>query len=207
MKKVLLLIDPQNDFCDKKGSLYVPGGEEVIPVANRLMTSNKFHCIASQDWHGADHKSFASNSKKKIGEIFDLNGLSQVAWPDHCIANSWGSDFHKNLLTGKLATIFRKGMDKEVDSYSAFVDNGKRNKTGLGGYLKELDVKDLYIACVATDYCVKFSVLDALELGFKVSLITDGCKAVNLKAGDDKAAIDEMVKYGAGLTTSTELLK
>ena len=207
MKKTLLLIDLQSDFC-KGGELAVPNGDDVITVANRLMTSDNFHTISSQDWHSAGHKSFATNHKdKKPYDLIDLNGLQQTLWTEHCIAGTKGADFHKNLLTGKISAIFRKGTDIETDSYSAFFDNAKHNSTGLAGYLKELKVEELYLMGLATDFCVKFSVLDALELGFKVSLITDGCKAVNLNKGDDKRAIDEMVKSGAALTTSTELLK
>lgn len=208
MKKVLLLIDLQNDFC-KGGSLAVKGGEDVIPLANRLMISDKFYSIASQDHHPIDHKSFASNHKdKKPYDVIDLNGIQQTLWPEHCISGTKGADFHKNLLTGKLKAIFRKGLNKEVDSYSAFMDNDHKTTTGLAGYLKELATEELYIMGLATDYCVKYSVLDALKLGFKTNLILDGCKAVNIKKGDDKKAIDETIKAGAVvIETGDSLLK
>lgn len=206
MKKVLLLIDLQSDFC-KGGELAVPKGEEIIPLANRLIISDKFHCIATQDNHPADHKSFASNHKdKKPNDIIDLNGVKQTLWVDHCISGTKGADFHKNLLVGKLKAIFRKGQDKEVDSYSGFLENDHKTTTGLAGYIKELKATELYILGLALDYCVKHSVLDAVKLGFATHLILDGCKAINIKKGDDKKAVDEMVKAGAVIVENGDTL-
>lgn len=207
--KALIVVDEQNDFC-KGGALEVPNGDEVVPVTNRLMaTTHLFDLVvATQDYHPAGHKSFASRHEgKKPGDVIDLNGLQQVLWPDHCQWGTSGAEFHEKLLTGKFAAIFRKGRDPEVDSYSGFFDNGKRHSTGMNGYLKELGVDTLYVVGLATDYCVKFTVLDALALGFKVNVVVDACRAVNLNEGDGDKALAEMKEAGAILVKSDDLLK
>lgn len=193
----------------KVGALAVPDGDAVVPVVNRLLaTTGKFDLVvATQDYHPPTHKSFASRHEgKKPFEVIDLNGLQQVLWPDHCTWGSKGADFHKNLLTGKLAAIFRKGRDQEVDSYSGFFDNGRRNSTGLGGFLKELGVQDVYVLGLATDYCVKFTALDAVSLGFKTHLIVDGCRAVNIQPTDGEKAIVEMKEKGVVLVENGDAL-
>lgn len=207
--KALLIIDLQQDFTTKTGTLYVPKGEEVVPVANRLMVDAKFDIVvATQDWHGPHHKSFAANHKdKKVGDIIDLNGVQQVLWPAHCVWVSKGAGFHKNLMCGKISAIIRKGIDPEVDSYSAFQDNNKKHTTGLHGYLQELKVDELVVSGVATDYCIKFSVLDALIRGYKVNVVEDGCRAVNINKGDGQKALDEMAAAGAKIVSSEAVLK
>jgi len=208
MKNALIVVDVQNDFC-KGGALAVSDGDAVVPVVNRLLTTTgKFQTVvATQDYHPATHKSFASKHEgKKPFEVVDLNGLPQVLWPDHCTWGSKGADFHKNLLTGKLGAIFRKGLDPEVDSYSGFFDNGRRNSTGLGGYLKELGITDVYVLGLATDYCVKFTALDAVSLGFKTHLIVDGCRAVNIQPTDGDKAIAEMKEKGVVLVQNGDTL-
>lgn len=193
----LLIIDVQNDFCEG-GNLAVKDSSEIIPVINNLIDKfNKSNdlIVATKDWHPADHKSFASVSNKKIGEVGVLNGLPQVWWPDHCIENTKGSEFHPELLPIK--NIIYKGNDKEVDSYSGFFDNNKVHKTELDDMLKRHNIDTLYVVGLATDYCVKFTVLDALSLGYKVYLVKDGCRGVNINPDDSEKAIDEMKKAGA----------
>lgn len=194
--KALILVDIQQDFC-KNGSLAVPKGDEVVPVANRLIVEGKFDIIvATQDQHFPQHCSFASTYQdKKVGDIVEINGIKQILWSDHCCAGSDGAAFHKNLLIGKVNLILRKGFKKEIDSYSGFQDNAKQT-TGLGEYLKAVGITDTYIAGLALDYCVKYTALDSSDFGFKTHLILDGCRAVNIKPGDGKNAIEEMKNAG-----------
>jgi nicotinamidase/pyrazinamidase len=201
--KALVLVDIQNDFCPG-GALAVPFGDEVVPVANKVSPSFDL-VIATQDWHPADHGSFAANHEgKQIYDLVQLGGLDQVLWPAHCVQETWGAKFRDDLeLNG--ATIFQKGTDPEIDSYSGFFDNGQRNTTGLGEYLKACGVTELYVMGLATDYCVKFTALDARNLGFGVTLIIDGCRAVNVQPDDGQNAIEEMIKAGCKLVRSDEL--
>ncbi len=203
--KALLLVDIQNDFCSG-GALEVKNGDEVVEVANKLIEifskKNKL-IIATKDFHPKNHKSFAINSNKKIGEIGTLNGIEQVFWPVHCVENTVGSDFHKNLRTDKIDKTIYKGTNSEVDSYSGFFENDKKSKTELDTFLKNNNVDTLYILGLATDYCVKFTVLDALDLGYKVFLIKDGCRAIS----ENELAIDEMKKIGAKIIYSDEIEK
>lgn len=194
--KTLLLIDLQNDFCPG-GALAVDEGNLLIPIANALMP--KFDLvIATQDWHPATHGSFAANHPwRKPGQVINLNGLPQVLWPIHCVQESFGAEFVQSLNTAGIHKVFVKGTDPEIDSYSGFFDNGHRKATGLGDYLKEMGVTEVWVMGIATDYCVKFTVLDALELGFKVNLIEDACRGVNLQAGDVTQAVTDMQSKGA----------
>ena len=204
--KALLIIDIQNDFCEG-GNLAVKNSLEIIPVVNNLIKKfekNNDFIIATKDWHPADHKSFASVSNTKVGEIGTLNGLPQVWWPNHCIENTKGSEFHKDLLPVK--NIVYKGNDPEVDSYSGFFDNNKVHKTKLDEILKENNIDTLYILGLATDYCVKFTVLDALSLGYKVYLVADGCKGVNINPDDSEKAVEEMKNAGAVIIKSCKIL-
>lgn len=197
--KALLLVDLQNDFC-KNGALEVKDGDLVIPVANYLIKkfreSNNL-IIATKDWHPLTHKSFAVNSNGKIGELGVLNNLPQVWWPVHCVENTLGSEFHPKLDSENIEVTIFKGTDIEIDSYSGFFDNGKLKKTELDKVLKDRKIDTLYILGLATDYCVKFTVLDALDLGYKVYLIEDGCRGVNLNPSDSSNAIKEMKNKGA----------
>jgi nicotinamidase/pyrazinamidase len=192
----LILVDIQNDFLPG-GALGVPNGDEVIPVANRV--APKFDLVvATQDWHPANHGSFAANHPgKKPGDVVDLNGIEQILWPVHCVQNTPGAAFADTLDTSRVARVFQKGTDPAIDSYSTFFDNARRKATGLGDYLKEQGVRDVYILGLATDYCVKFSALDAVDLGFNTHVIADGCRAVNLKEGDGARALGEMRMAGA----------
>lgn len=205
--KALLLVDLQNDFC-KNGALEVKDGDLVIPVANYLI--NKFKennnlIIATKDWHPLSHKSFAVNSNGKIGEVGVLNNLPQVWWPVHCVENTSGSEFHPKLNSDNIEVTIFKGTDIEIDSYSGFFDNGKLKKTELDKVLKDRNIDTLYILGLATDYCVKFTVLDALDLGYKVYLVEDGCRGVNLTSTASAEAIETMKNKGAIIIKSSEI--
>jgi nicotinamidase/pyrazinamidase len=202
--KALILVDLQNDFLPG-GSLAVPKGDEVIPVANRLQSRFPV-VVATQDWHPKNHKSFASNHPgKKPGDVIDLDGTPQVLWPEHCVQGSEGSEFAPNLNTKRVEAVFQKGTDPQFDSYSGFFDNGHRRATRLADYLKARKVDEVYVMGLATDYCVRFTALDAVKLGFKTTLIEDGCRGVELNEGDSARAIDEMTKAGVALVKSAGL--
>lgn len=201
----LLLIDLQNDFCSG-GKLAVQGGNEVMAIANRLQPRFA-HVVASQDWHPADHASFADNHPNQVvGNVIDIEGIKQILWPAHCVADTQGAAFHPDLNVQGIHKIFQKGTHKTIDSYSAFFDNDHRHATGLHEYLASLNINTIYVMGLATDYCVKYSVLDALNAGFAVHLVLDGCKGVELQNGDINKAIDEMKAAGAIIVLSKELL-
>jgi nicotinamidase/pyrazinamidase len=192
--KALLLIDIQNDFIPG-GSLAVPGGNEIIAKCNSLQ--QKFEVVvATQDWHPEDHKSFAANhTGKNEFEVIDLNGLSQVLWPIHCVQGTEGAAFSKDLDMNKVEAIFRKGTDAEIDSYSGFYDNGHRKTTALADYLKGKQVTDVYIAGLAADYCVYYTAKDALHEGFATFIIEDAVRAID-QQGFEKAKADIINKGG-----------
>jgi nicotinamidase/pyrazinamidase len=195
MKHALILVDLQNDFV-AGGALAVPEGDAVIGVANEQLS--KFELVvATQDWHPPGHGSFASqNVGVSVGEVFDLNGLQQVAWPDHCVQGTSGADFVSELNLQGVDHVIQKGTDRQVDSYSGFFDNGRLKETGLCGLLKSQGIDEVSVLGLATDYCVKFTAIDAVELGFKTNLILDGCRGVELKPGDVERAIEEMRQSG-----------
>lgn len=194
--KTLLLIDIQNDFLPG-GALAVPEGDAIIPVVNALIPEFEL-VVATQDWHPADHKSFAVNHPgRTVYEQIDLAGLPQTLWPAHCVQNTGGALLAPGLDTRRIERVFPKGMNPEVDSYSGFFDNGRRGDTGLSAWLRERSVKALTVAGLATDYCVKFTVLDALREGFAVELRPAACRGVNLRPGDADRAIEEMRAAGA----------
>lgn len=204
MKKALILVDIQNDFMPT-GALPVADGDQVVPVANRVQKHFEL-VVATQDWHPRNHGSFASQHPgRKPGEVIDLNGLAQVLWPDHCVQGSQGAEFHPALDISRVAKVFRKGADPAIDSYSGFFDNGHRRGTGLDEYLKSAGVTDVYVCGLATDYCVKYTALDARGLGFNIWLVVDACRGVNLKPGDVDAAIEEMTAKGVRVVRSHEL--
>jgi nicotinamidase/pyrazinamidase len=200
----LILVDIQNDFLPG-GALGVPNGDEVIPVANCI--APRFDLVvATQDWHPPDHGSFAANHPgKQPGDVVDLNGIEQILWPVHCVQDTPGAAFAGALDTSRVARVFQKGTDPAIDSYSTFFDNARRKATGLGDYLNERGVRDVYILGLATDYCVKFSALDAVELGFGTHVIADGCRAVNLEAQDEANAMAEMKRAGVIVVGSVDL--
>jgi len=205
-KKALILIDLQNDFC-LGGSLAVRGGDNVMPIANKLQVHFD-PIIATQDWHPDDHLSFADNHVgRKIGEEIILENISQILWPKHCIQHTKGAEFHPDLDTKKITRIFYKGTEKKIDSYSAFFDNVHLRSTGLEEYLLNKNINEIYLMGLATDYCVKFSALDAKELGFNVYVIEDACRGVELKQGDIERAKIEMQERGVHFIQSEEILR
>ncbi|MBY7518157.1 bifunctional nicotinamidase/pyrazinamidase [Escherichia fergusonii] len=201
--RALLLVDLQNDFC-AGGALAVPEGDNTVDIANQLINwcqSRDIPVIASQDWHPANHGSFASQHQVAVYSQGMLDGLPQTFWPDHCVQNSEGAALHPLLKQKAINRIFRKGENPLVDSYSAFFDNGRRQKTTLDEWLREHNIGELIIMGLATDYCVKFTVLDALQLGYRVNVITDGCRGVNINPQDSAQAFMEMSVAGATLYT------
>ena len=202
--KALILIDLQYDFLPN-GSLAVDRSDEILPIINNIQL--KFdHIIATRDWHPANHKSFASNHNgKKPGDIIELQGLQQVLWPDHCVQGSPGAEITANINQAKIDYIIYKGTNTEIDSYSAFFDNGRLKQTELDSYLKRNGISTIYVAGLTTDYCVYFTVLDGLSLGYIVFVIEDACRAVNLNPGDSEKALKDMKKKGAKIIQSSEL--
>jgi len=203
--RALILVDVKNDFLPG-GALAVPRGDEVIPVANRLQ--DRFDLVvATQDWHPARHGSFASvYPGKKPGDRSELAGLPQVLWPDHCVQGTAGAQFAQSLQMNRVEAIFRKGTDPRIDSYSGFFDNGHRKATGLGDYLKGRGASEVYVLGLATDYCVKFTALDARGLGFRVVLVEDGSRGVELQPGDVALAIEDMRNAGVEAVRSAEVV-
>ena len=175
----LIIIDVQNDFCPG-GKLAVPNGDEVVKPINILIPEFE-HVILTQDWHPADHLSFASNHQGKTEyQTVEMNYGAQILWPDHCIKATSGADFHPELNTTKSNLIIRKGFRAEIDSYSAFFENDQNTPTGLHGYLQNLGITKLFFAGLATDFCVKWSVLDSMKLGYESYLIEDAVRGIDL---------------------------
>lgn len=199
MQQALLLIDLQNDFCPG-GALAVREGDQVMAVANQYaaeFSQRGLPVVATQDWHPANHGSFASTAGEAAGSCGMLAGQPQIWWPDHCIQNSTGAALHPSLTEQYITHRVRKGQNPEVDSYSAFYDNGHLEQTGLNDWLKARNITALTVMGLATDYCVRYSVLDGLALGYAVTVIRAGCRGVELKPGDCQAALDEMAARGA----------
>lgn len=202
--RALLLVDLQIDFLPL-GALPVPEGDRVIPIANALQPHFDI-VVATQDWHPADHGSFAANHPwRKPGQVIDLHGLPQVLWPIHCVQESFGAEFAPQLDRSGITRVFRKGTDPKIDSYSGFYDNGHRKSTGLAEWLRENDVDTVYILGLAADYCVKFTALDAIQEGFTTYLIEDATRGVELAPGDVAAAMEEMRAAGVRLIRSDEV--
>jgi nicotinamidase/pyrazinamidase len=176
---ILIVVDPQNDFCPG-GALAVSDGDEIIPVINSLgVTFN--HVILTQDWHPMGHFSFASShSGKEPYDVIEADYGQQVLWPDHCVKETPGAEFHDSLELPHAEMIVRKGFHEKIDSYSAFFENDRKTPTGLGGYLKERGFKRIFITGLATDFCVMYTALDGEKLGFKVLVIEDGCRGIDI---------------------------
>lgn len=203
--EALILVDLQRDFLPG-GALGVTAGDEVVPVANRLQPYFSL-VVATQDWHPPDHESFAANHPgREPGEVIDLHGLEQVLWPVHCVEGSAGADFAPGLERSRIARVFHKGTDPCVDSYSTFFDNAHRRDTGLEAFLREQGVSCIYLLGLATDYCVRYSALDARQLGFETFVVEDGCRGVELQPGDVDAAWREMEGAGVQRVTSAALI-
>ena len=202
--KALILVDIQNDFLPA-GALAVPEGDAVIPVVNRLQEMFEL-VVATQDWHPPNHSSFAANHPgKNIYDQIDLNGLPQTLWPVHCVQNTQGAELAASLNQSRIVKVFQKGTDPAIDSYSGLFDNGHRKSTGLGEWLKSRGVTEVFICGLATDYCVKFTALDAIELGFKTRVIEDACRGVNLNPLDVRKAFEDVGRAGAHIKQSGKL--
>lgn len=190
--KALIVIDVQNDFMPG-GPLGVPEGHLIIPVINNLFSKlpNDFIVIFTQDWHPQGHCSF-----KEQGGV----------WPEHCVQCTHGAELHSDIIPPRNSLFIRKGTDIGVDSYSAFFDNERKKQTELHENLQKLNIEELHICGLATDYCVKFSVLDALSLGYKVHLIQDACRGVEVNKGDTKSSLEDMAQAGSSIKSSIQLI-
>lgn len=195
-RTALLLVDLQTDFLPG-GALAVPGGDAVVPVALRWMARVPL-VFATQDHHPAGHASFASaHPGRAVGETIPLDGLTQVLWPEHCVQGTRGAALASDLPLARIHTVVPKGEHPRVDSYSGFWDNGRRHETALRAVLQGAGVARLITVGLATDYCVRATVLDAREAGFAVDVLTPGIRAVDVRAGDGARALDEMAAHGA----------
>ena len=199
----LLIIDLQNDFCSG-GTLAVPDGEAVVPLINQL--AGLFSdLVLTQDWHPPDHNSFASRHPGRAPlETIEVSYGTQVLWPDHCVQGSRGADFHPHLATAAAVVVIRKGFRPTIDSYSAFFENDQRTPTGLSGYLRCRGFQRLFLCGLATDFCVRYSALDAVREGFQAMVIEDACRAIDLD-GSLAEARTAMVEAGVGFVTSETL--
>jgi nicotinamidase/pyrazinamidase len=219
-RTALVEIDVQNDFCPSyrlssgeespPGALAVDRGDELIPPLNDLALSLSRaggRVVATADWHPRGHVSFASaHPGRKIGETLTLDGGPQVLWPDHCVQGTRGAAFHERLDRRPLCLIIHKGFRASLDSYSAFFENDGRSPTGLGAYLKSLAVDTVLLGGLATDYCVLYSALDALRLGFTTVVLEDAVRGVGLPAGSVEAALEKMKAAGALLVPSAGIV-
>lgn len=199
----LVIVDVQNDFCGG-GALAVPDGEQVVPVINRLLPHFR-HVVLTQDWHPRGHASFASShAGRKPFETIDLPYGVQTLWPDHCVQGTPGAAFHDDLVVDGSELVLRKGFRRDIDSYSAFVENDQRTRTGLAGYLRERRLRRLFMCGLALDYCVAWSALDGRREGFPVVVIEDACRAIDL-GGSLERAREQMRAADVDLAVSAEI--
>ena len=176
---VLIVVDVQNDFCTG-GALAVPDGEKVVPVINRIAQRFR-NVVLTQDWHPKDHVSFASNhAHKNPYDTIKLPYGAQVLWPDHCVQETQGAEFHKSLHIAQVSLVLRKGFRRDIDSYSALYENDHKTPTGLLGYLRERHLKNVFVAGLAFDFCVRYSAEDARKAGFEVAVIEDACRGIDI---------------------------
>jgi nicotinamidase/pyrazinamidase len=197
---VLVVVDIQNDFCPG-GSLSVPRGHEVVPVINRL-AEHFPHVLLTQDWHTSDHLSFASSHPgKKPYDTIIVDYGQQILWPDHCVRATRGAEFHKDLHVPHAALILRKGIHREIDSYSTFYENDRKTPTGLVGYLRERGFTRVFLAGLALDFCVRYSAEDAKREGFEVAVVEDACRGIDVDGSMD-AARESLRRLGVIRTTS-----
>lgn len=202
--EAFVIIDVQNDFCPG-GALAVAGGNEIVPIINRLQNRYE-NIVITQDWHPANHSSFAANhTDADLYSMVTMPYGEQILWPTHCVQGTGGAAFHPDLETDSAATIIRKGYRESIDSYSAFFENDHTTPTGLSGYLREAGIDAIVLAGLATDFCVRYSAVDAAKLGFDVTLIEDACRAIDLDGSLD-AAMREMGDNGVKIVQSGDLL-
>lgn len=202
--RALIIVDLQNDFI-KGGALEVPEGEKIIPLVNTLVHYPFDLVVATKDWHPQDHISFAFNHNQPIGSKVNLEKYEQILWPVHCVQESLGAEFAKGWDTTAIDKIFYKGTNSSIDSYSAFFDNRHEKTTGLSAYLKEKGVKQIFFAGLTTEYCVYFSVLDAIQEGFEAFVILEACKGIHANSGETLEALKKMQQAGAFLVSFTEV--
>ena len=202
-RDVLLLVDVQNDFCDG-GALAVPGGQEVVPVINRISGAFE-HVILTQDWHPRNHHSFASHHQGRVPfDLLETSFGKHVLWPDHCIRGTKGAAFHPDLRYENAELILRKGFHTNIDSYSAFTENDRLTRTGLTGYLRERGLGRIFVAGLAYDYCVRYSAIDSMRAGFETYVVEDACRAIDV--GNSVADTNyDFHEAGARRITSTML--
>lgn len=201
----LLLIDLQNDFLSG-GAVPVAHGDVVLPLANQLQGAFKL-VVAIQEWHPANHKSFASSHPgRKPGDIVHLKKSPQTLWPTHCVQNTRGAELTPALMLNRVNKVFRQGTEADTDGYSAFFDSGHEHATGLYEYLQDKRVTEVYVLGLGTELCVKATALDSVALGFKTLVIEDACRAFNLKPDDAKTAIEELRLAGVTILQSRDLL-
>ena len=199
MNEALLIVDVQYDFMPE-GALGVKGGDQIVPIINQIIGKISL-VIASQDWHPEGHVSFAVVHNKEVGESVDVHGKKQKLWPVHCVAHTHGASLVKELNKGRIHKYVHKGVDKDIDSYSAFFDNDGVKSTGLDEFLRENKITKLYIAGLTTDFCVLYSALDARELGYEVAVIRDACKPVF----DEKEPFQKMREAGVEIINASDL--
>lgn len=196
--RALLLIDIQNDFLPG-GSLAVSDGNEVVAVSNDLIPDYEL-IVATQDWHPADHRSFVSqNPERQPGEMITLDGIDQIVWPDHCVQGTSGAEFASRLNTDAIHHVIQKGTDRDIHSYSGFFDNARRKATGLEKYLRGQGIDEVHLTGLATDYCVKFTALDAIDRGFQTVVLAAGVRGVELHEGDCDRAFAELKAAGIAI--------
>ena len=208
-RSALIIVDVQNDFCPG-GALAVEDGDKVVEPINRLssvFTDGNSIIVATQDWHPYNHASFASaHENKKPGDTIELPGVkSQILWPNHCVQGSGGAEFHKELNMEPINFIIRKGFRTGLDSYSAFLENDRVTSTGLDGLLKSLSIETLVIGGLATDYCVLYSALDAVSLGYKTIVAGDAVRGVNFPSGSVEKAFKLLDEAGVIVASSGEI--
>jgi len=198
-RDILIVTDVQNDFCPG-GNLSVPGGHEVVPLINAL-ASQFSHVVMTQDWHPPNHKSFASaHPGRRPFDVIDMPYGKQTLWPDHCVQGTSGAELHTSLSIPHAALILRKGYNAEIDSYSAFVENDRSTRTGLTGYLRDRGFQRVFLAGLATDFCLRFSALDARKAGFEAVVLIEACRAIDLD-GSLADAMREMADAGVVFST------
>jgi nicotinamidase/pyrazinamidase len=199
----LIVVDVQNDFCPG-GALGVPDGDSIVGPVNRL-TRHFRHIVYTQDWHPADHVSFASSWGRAIHETVDADGIQQMLWPQHCVQGSHGAAFHPGLRVEAASLILRKGVRKDLDSYSALFENDKTTPTGLEGWLRNVGAAGIWLAGLATDYCVYWTAIDALRLGFEVTIVEDAVRGVDVPEGNVARVLAELRGLGVSFVHSNVL--